>query len=664
MQGVVIKSGNQNFSSTGVEAASLCSYTNMETTLIIGSETITLPVQVSTQIGELRECLAAQLGFIDASTIDFVVKQGCSYRKMLESDQVLTRMHVKGIKSFKPPRHQYPHPYGIIGCGYTGIKTALFLEGYGAKNYVMFDRYDRVGGHTWLEMANKTTKLQTEFPTYHVWYGKEWSLPGIEKCGGAPITHEIWPNRDKLLEHFQRCVDDYGLAVNMHLQTNCETMDMFGKVTDKDRSYQLTCVPVHYERKDVQGGGSLAHQEGGRVEMHRSDGTRIKDREPFQSRVSMIAMWPGALCFPRPVVYKGEQLFGGLIDYAVEMRCDYTQVTNQEVCIVGHGAFTMENIRTCLEYGSKHITVLCRKMNLTCPRPVSWFVNQADPPIAAAQLLDMLQVSYKLFNFDPWTMHSVHANQARTHATIIQKSRFGIGDVYFLCQHYQLMQIVIGVVKRCTFQTLHLEDGGKVECNVVLKCTGCLGDWKVDRLLKIKEMRGPFVNGDNRRVTCGEADGINAAQFGGTTGGPGMYGLIKSLIHWWDVPNDWNRLLDMGILDQLPVHKAGEPDPEFPAYFFTASHAQASGLILSSSSPLLQQKEAGDGQYKNYIQLTCIPPERLINEAKADWERYEVMFRERGQVSKDEPFCPYPYTLEYIYQQFEVHRQYVVKRYT
>lgn len=30
--------------------------------------------------------------------------------------EVRKRMSVHGIKSFKPPRHQYPHPYAIIGA--------------------------------------------------------------------------------------------------------------------------------------------------------------------------------------------------------------------------------------------------------------------------------------------------------------------------------------------------------------------------------------------------------------------------------------------------------------------------------------------------------------------------------------------------------------------
>ena len=73
--------------------------------------------------------------------------------------EVRKRMSVHGIKSFKPPRHQYPHPYGIIGAsvsaklcdcvtvrlawsakaGYNGIKTALYL--LKASNRAMCVRY-------------------------------------------------------------------------------------------------------------------------------------------------------------------------------------------------------------------------------------------------------------------------------------------------------------------------------------------------------------------------------------------------------------------------------------------------------------------------------------------------------------------------------------------
>jgi hypothetical protein len=660
---IAYKTSAQNYSSTGEEAAVLCSQTFFECTLETKNDTIQVPVQVCTQVGELRELLASQLGYIDASKLDFVVKQGCSFRKLFDTEQVLHRIHVKGIQSFVPPRHKYPHPYCIIGAGYNGIKTAMFLEHMGSQDYEIFDRYDRVGGHAWLEMANKTTKLQTEFPTYHVWYGAEFSMPEYTKCGGAPTEWELWPTRDRLLEHFKLAADDFGITPHVHFQTNVEAMDMIGKVSDKERHYNLTCVPVQYERKDVQGGGGLAHQLGGQADVHRSEGKRIKDRDPFQIKVSNIAFWPGALTFPRNVPYKGEQLFGGPVDYAVEMRFDYNSCTGKVVCINGHGAFTMENIRTCLEHSVKKIWLLCRKRNLICPRPVSWFINQSNPPISGAQILDMLSIAYKHIDFDPWTMHSVHSNKDRTHATIISKTRFGIGDVYFLGAAYGILEIKVGVIKRLTYQTIHCEDGSKIECHALLKCTGCTGDWRVDKLMKIKEMRGPFINGDVRRVCTGEADGINAAQFTTTTAGPGMYGMIKMVLHFWDVPNDWYRMMDWNILDQLPVHKAGEPDEEFPAYFYTAMHATSAGMMLGSSSPLLQTKSANDDWYKNFIQTYCCPTERILAEARGDWERYEKHFRDTGMVPADAPYVPYLYDMDEMNNQFAVHAEYCKRRY-
>jgi len=58
-------------------------------------------------------------------------------------------------------------------------------------------------------------------------------------------------------------------------------------------------------------------------------------------------------------------------------------------------------------------------------------------------------------NLDPWEAHSVNTNAARTHATILQRSRFGIGDVYFLAQAYNLLEIVVGEVKRVSPGTIH-----------------------------------------------------------------------------------------------------------------------------------------------------------------------------------------------------------------
>mmetsp|Transcript_24640 Transcript_24640/g.56883 ORF Transcript_24640/g.56883 Transcript_24640/m.56883 type:complete len:678 (-) Transcript_24640:33-2066(-) len=662
------KTDQQDFHVVGTAAGDLHSRSFFDAVLTIQGtkDSLTVPVQTCTTVGELRTSLAIMVGYIEPSLLGFVVKRGCTFKRLHDSDQVQRQMTVTGIKKFAPQEAKYPHPYGIIGAGYLGIKTSLFMSHYGRDNYVVFDRYDRAGGHCWLEMANKTTRLQTEFPTFHVWYGREFSMPGMEKCGGAPKDFPIWPTRDELLQTFDRCVEDFGLAAHMRFKTNVEDMEVVGKETSPDRYYLLTCRPVEYERKDVQGGGALAHQVGqdGVDAAVGSSGKVIEDAEPYQVKVSCLCQWPGALVYPRPVVYKGEEEFGGKIDYAVEMRFDYSHVVGKTVVIHGHGAFTMENIRTCLEYGSKKMYVLCRKMNLTCPRAVSWFINQSNPPIPAAHILDCLQDAYmKHIHIDPWTLHSVQGNAARSTAHIKQKTRFGIGDVYFLSSAYGLMELKIGNIKRCSYKTLHLEDGSKLECDCVLKCTGCLADWKVDKLLKIREMRHNWVNGDFRRCVTGEADGIDASSFASTTAGPGYYQLPKAMIHFWDCPAEYYQVIESGLYDQLPVHKAGEPNEEFPAYFFGAKHAANGGIMLAGACPLMRTKMQGDDDYKNFIEMHCIPLERIIKDAKEDWEHYEKHIRDKGMVPKDAPYVPYLYDEAYWKEQFERQAAFVQKKY-
>eukprot|EP00913_Durusdinium_trenchii_P025045 g23509.t1 len=50
-------------------------------------EVLTLPLQICTKIQELKHALSAKLGYIEHSEISFVVKQGCTYKRLQESDQ-------------------------------------------------------------------------------------------------------------------------------------------------------------------------------------------------------------------------------------------------------------------------------------------------------------------------------------------------------------------------------------------------------------------------------------------------------------------------------------------------------------------------------------------------------------------------------------------------
>lgn len=439
--------------------------------------------------------------------------------------------------------------------------------------------------------------------------------------------------------------------------TNVESLEVKGSLepTDPDRYYRLKCMPRKYNRKQSQGGGALDHQTGGakastnEMGTYEYQGEAIENAQPYHVNVCCIHTWPGNLCFPRPVYYPGEETFEGMIDFGVEMRCDYNGVTGKTVICHGHGAFTMENVRTCLEYKMKRMFLLCRKRNLTCPRLVSWFINQSNPPAPAAMCLDMMKSAYKYIDYNPWDMHSVKANPSRTFATIVQKTRFGIGDVYFLAAAYDLMEIVVDNVKRCQPWGMVLESGRKLEADCIIKCTGCLGDWKVDRLLQIKETVGLWVNGDPRRTVFSDPDGIHASTFGVTTVGPFLAQVPLYMMHYINHPHEYNILKENGALSMLPIQTAGHPNEEFPAYMYGARHAQSALIIMSQFSAALQVKLAPIGnKYKNYIQNLVTPLDRVEKEAREDWEQYEEHFRKSGMVPADAPYVPYLYTKDFM----------------
>merc|ERR1719320_470932 len=104
--------------------------------------------------------------------------------------------------------------------------------------------------------------------------------------------------------------------------------------------------------------------------------------------------------------------------------------------------------------------------------------NQAVQPFSAAMFLDGLAAAYKILGpeWDPWAFHSVSANQARTTATIVQKSRFGIGDVYYLAVYMGRCEVVVDDVKRISERTVHLTSGRKLQANVMLKVFGFVGE--------------------------------------------------------------------------------------------------------------------------------------------------------------------------------------------
>eukprot|EP00931_Biecheleriopsis_adriatica_P055601 TRINITY_DN32917_c0_g1_i1.p1 TRINITY_DN32917_c0_g1~~TRINITY_DN32917_c0_g1_i1.p1 ORF type:complete len:611 (+),score=117.63 TRINITY_DN32917_c0_g1_i1:184-2016(+) len=575
------------------------------TVKIYGStEEIEVPVTISTRALVIKDLISQKTG-VHVDDLKLFLKSGVYTRHVKDTDEVPSKVFLKGVDSFSRKKQHYDHPHAIIGAGHNGLRQALVFEENKNSNWILFDRHDRVGGTSWIDHANKWSKVQTELGTYHLSYSELCECPK----GMSP-----WPSRDELLQHFEQVCDDWGLKPHFRLST--DVVKYAVQKVGNQQSYQLSL-------KSTKAGA---------------------DQESVMT-VSSIILFPGNLTNPRREEYKGEDVFGGAISYGMFDETNYDYVTGKRVAIVGFGAFAVENIRTCCEHRADKIYLVCRRKNLCMPRMVSWWINGSVFAVQAGDILREMEDVYNWVGDDPWSYYAVTSNQARTNVTIFQKARFGIGDIYFLSRHYGKTEVVQGQIKKLSPGTVHLEDGQKLEnIQAILKLLGFVPEWSVDKFLQLKHLTGFWVNDDYRIATISEFPTVNAQRFGGTSLSPGAIGWCNMFYYFWMYPRDFEKLLSTGMVSKhLPNVQKDEP-----GYVVDAQNGSQALIAIGSCIPQLGEvlSKFGD-QFKRQKQWGTHSLEEIQAQAEEDWMRYCQMFKDAGD---DRPFPPYPYTKERVKQ--------------
>mmetsp|Transcript_131317 Transcript_131317/g.366065 ORF Transcript_131317/g.366065 Transcript_131317/m.366065 type:complete len:705 (-) Transcript_131317:57-2171(-) len=604
-------------------------------------ETQMFPAETSTTVQEVAERLAWKVAE-SVENIRFVQKQASSYRVMYPHEQVSRFMTVRGIKSFKRLKVPYQYPKVIIGAGHIGLRMAMFLVERKDLNFVVFDRMFRVGGTSWMYQANSTSKLQTEYGAYHLTYGEEFSIP-------TDFTTP-WPSRNALLDHFQRVAEATGILPYIHLNTNVKNMEVISRGREFSGPEAL-----RIEKYEI----TTEKMEAGRLKYGKLvEGTQSSAGSEETFPACSICMFPGNLTLPRQETYKGEDVFDGDIGYAMFNEIDYHKLEGENVTIVGHGAFAVENIRTCCEFDVAQIYLVCRRKNLSCPRVASWMSNRSLNPLNNARFMKVMEPMYKLIDFDPWTYHSVQANEKRTTCQITQKARFGIGDIYFLSIYMGKCELIVDPlgVKRLTKHEVHLGSGRKLQCKAILKLLGLVGEMDNDRLLKIKEMVGFWPNADPRRYIVAEPVSVMCSQMGGTSLSPGAYAWSLEGLYFIDFPTDFSSgPVASGMLPRHKVDLSDDSTPR-PAYVVDARHGTQTAMAVAMFTPGLGEVEASAGFVKAVRHRLCHPIKKFLAQAKEDWDHYAKKMIEGG-FGADKPYPDYPYTVDNVKEFYAAHME-------
>jgi thioredoxin reductase len=560
------------------------------------SQSMTVSATVSTTVKEIKDLVAA-ITKQDVRDLRVMSKKGSYWREENHFGEVSSKVMIKGVKSFSAAEHRFQHPVVIVGGGFGGASLAIEMLRNKREDFVIFERLHDFGGRSWLVVANKHTKLQTEKGTYHINYPYH-DFP-------CPNYMPVWPSRDQIVHMFQKESRSYGLENKTMFNTEVRSVTTVGKSDSWSR-----CFQVEYALKDSEGKG-----------------------DTFTA--GAVAAWPGNLSLPSDISFPGESNFHGYIEHGSCSKADYTKCQEKIVILYGHGAFTIENVRTLVEHLATKIWIVCRKRNLTAPKILSWIISQTAIPATGVQTLRVWEVMYKATtDWDPWTCHSVQADPGRTQARIKQDTVFGVTDVYFLALYYGKAEIVCDEIKKLSHHTAHLKKGRALECEVIIKVIGIHGDFEIDKQLSIKELRGFWVNGDVFRPCISNGNGVNAQNFGTFSVGPGILHNVCLMYHFLTNPADY-----FNVAEFLPVRVADKN----PCYAYRGDHAMSVGVLCGTYCPALAAKQQYFDQMKSYKQHVAHPLEEYLEECKQEWEMYCDMI-DMPEVARP----PYPYTKEMI----------------
>lgn len=597
---------------------------------IMGSEEeLTLPMMQASTVYDVKAMLAEVISE-DPNKIDLYDKIGCKFKRMRNSEEIATKVLVKGVKHFARKMDEYPHQFIVVGGGHLGIRQAMHWMRNG-QDWTLFERKAKIGGNAWNGIANRWSKLQSEGPHYHLTWD---SVDGREQIMMPYNKYSFWPTRDEILAHFHDIVTQFNLWPNMKMGTQVMDMEIIPQPHGTHENFKTY---------------RIKHQNVGK--RFNKDNDAITDAldnvsgfgEEGYLNCSCMSFYPGALAAPHRKTFPGEDVFGGQIGYGFNDEFDYALVHQQDGIVIGMGAFAVENVRTLMEHAARKFYVIARHHNLLLPRILSWYVNQSQMPPPAAVILQAMEPAYKLYGTDPWSYFSVTSTADRSHASIKQYTRWGIGDIFFLGVYYGKIETVEGEVKRLKKRTAVINNGRVIEdLDHMIKVLGFDGDFGVDRIMHVKVHVGFWPDADYRRWVCSDQSAIDASRFGGTAIAPYAAACTHWPHHFFKYTADAKRVISMGVLSE---NKA-KPELGSPAYHYEPRIAATVQVTYGSVIPEIAEFSGVNDAFKKDSMWSVAPIEKFHEECEKDWFRYCEKFKEFG--STVEP-PPYPYTMEYCY---------------
>jgi len=330
----------------------------------------------------------------------------------------------------------------IIGAGNGGLVAAYEFINQGLTVKIL-EKTDKIMG-CWERCANVTSHVAVSEATYR--------FPGLEDEG----DHEDYPQREKVLANGNR----------FFLKYNLGSMTVFNA--------EVTAV------KDIPGKSKkIATGKGQKGVFKHCHGhcevTYKKGNESKTLSCNGVFIATGAQCeqnhhvFPNEKVkFKGTTAYGSANDIEEIVQ----NVKGKKVVIVGGGAFAVENVRTMLMHGAKHVTLVHRSTLQVWPRSVHYLISTEE----GRPFKEYAEIYEKAAH---WAGYSIGESDESQLAPLMHpstKAQPTASDIFFAFGKMGLVTLVRGEIKEMKEHSALVKkktgENIEINCDVLIKCIG------------------------------------------------------------------------------------------------------------------------------------------------------------------------------------------------
>jgi hypothetical protein len=174
---------------------------------------------------------------------------------------------------------------------------------------------------------------------------------------------------------------------------------------------------------------------------------------------------------PREIVWRNQDEFKGRIVSGISDGTREVDWRDQDVVIVGMGAFAIENARTALEAGARHVTVVCRRHGTICPKIIDYlnFATPYDEEFKHDKKSNMRNMMYwkKLYDLSGAAQPECWMGKIKHDGHTIS-----VSDIWFIGHYLKKIETITGEITDMTADKVIVNNQQAIDADIIVNCIG------------------------------------------------------------------------------------------------------------------------------------------------------------------------------------------------